>query len=127
LWLGECGVTDSDLHSICELPKLDDLYLGGTGVTDAGLKLCARISKLRALWLGETKVTDAGMIHLARVTRLEELSLTQTVVSDDGLNLLHICFWRENFLFLGLGGNRFLRRLAGYCLQFLPAHIWLTF
>jgi len=87
--LSDSKVTDDDIPSVAQVPRMNTLVLANSGVTDAGVAhLQGLAGTLQVLTLDGTRVTDAGLAHLEGLTRLQWLSFINTRVTDAGLSHL---------------------------------------
>ena len=121
-------VTDSDLHQLASMPKLERIDLSLTRITDHGMKLMRDLKgvrelnlyfaenvtdegiaalkgwkNLRRLNLRGTKITDTTLEHLAGLSSLESLDVGFAQVTDNGLEKLGAL---ENLKELTIGGNK---------------------
>ena len=82
-------ISDTDLASLPELPRLRAVRLAGTAVTDDGMKTIGKVSSLEDLDLRDCGISDDGLSHLTGLSRLKALRLSgksgDCTVSDDGM------------------------------------------
>ena len=82
-------ISDTDLASLPELPRLRAVRLAGTAVTDDGMKTIGKVSSLEDLDLRDCGISDDGLSHLTGLSRLKALRLSgksgDCSVSDDGM------------------------------------------
>ncbi|NQV73713.1 hypothetical protein HQ496_11370 [bacterium] len=89
-WLDLRGssVTDSDLASLAQFPKLTRLNIAGADIDGSGFEHLVGLEYLEYLNAYDTKVNDAGIAHLASAKQITAVYLWQTAVTQDGINQL---------------------------------------
>ncbi|MCA9140705.1 MAG: hypothetical protein KDB00_28225, partial [Planctomycetales bacterium] len=84
-------ITDEQLSSLADLPKLSSLSLENTAVGDLGLlEITRHQPNLQSLYLSKTKVSDAGLVCLGDLNKLSRLDLSSCDVHDEGIKHLHV-------------------------------------
>ena len=70
LSLERTQVSEEDLVSISNMPKLAWLNLYLTKIGDSGARILSRSKSIRLLPLGQTGITDQAMLHIGQMKQL---------------------------------------------------------
>lgn len=90
IWIdaSKLELPDSFYHQLSHFKNLERLHLDGSNVSDANLASIAQLPKLSYLNLYNSQVSDAGLKHLQDKANLERIFLTNTQTSKAGIEAL---------------------------------------
>lgn len=77
------AISDEQLATVANLPKLNSLSLVSTAVTDDGVRWLGRLRSLQSLYLTSTGITDRSLPVIAELDELRILDVSATQVTAD--------------------------------------------
>lgn len=79
------GISDTGVHHLTRLNKLESIYLRGAPLTDESAKYLASVKSMRSVNFGGKGISDKGFQYICSNKNIESLCMEGTLLTDKGL------------------------------------------
>lgn len=85
LTIENCGLTDSHIQHLSNLPKLEYLFVNGNEIEGSGFVSFVGHNKLNVVWLDNNPFGDRGLALIASLPKISTIRMANTRITFDGI------------------------------------------